>query len=687
MKITSLRVNSEVIFSGQKFNILSINPPEITLIRTDGKVDPIKINFFELIANPSFKPSKHLMNEINRSGEVYFSLLDNLSEKKREKVSKRLVIIRPILVLEKVKQGDWVSHVEFFENYKHLIKSEENIENLTQDKLLDRLSKNYGQSKRTIQRYLSRYRSMELSNPNKGEEGLIPREGDGYRYRKDNKVIPICHPKRPDFVLHTLNTRLSEEYIPIIKRLIENEFLNIHRKSKKKIFELINIDCIKENLDSPKEITIYKMLERIPRQIIDRYRYGGKTSEKYLDISRGYSNEEALFPLHVVEIDHTKLDIDVLDETTGCVVGRPWITLGIDVYSRMVWCFYISFEPPSANKVRKAIEHGVLFKNTKEKYGTNKEWEMFGIPKNIVLDNGTEFSNVETKRMINEVLKSNVRYRPVGTPRYGGTIERLFGTLNTKLIHQLQGTRKSNVNDLGEYDAEKNALLTLEDLKEILTKFITDIYHYEVHRGLPLDSNCPIVRYYEGLKICGFPDFIEEDEIENFKLDLLPKLLKPYTRDGIRINNRFYRSSELSVLINKREVKYVVKYDVDDISYVYLKLPDSSEYVKVLASYPSWETLLGINEYTYKLLIKQLRDEGKAKRNKIVSEQELLHAKAQLQKDIEQKYKKGRQIRQQTARMNLDVDIVVSVSKAKKTESLSYEQILEKARRAYKKIE
>ncbi|ART78113.1 hypothetical protein B4U37_19635 [Sutcliffiella horikoshii] len=685
MKITTLKVNTPIIYCGLKYIVYSIEPPKISIVRSERNCSPIEISFYDLIVDPSFEASESLLKKIDKEEEVYFSVLDNLDEKKREKLSKRLKIIKPLLLLEKIKQGDWVSLVDFKENYKYLIGDEKEIESINQEQILSLLEKEFSVSKRSIQRYLSQYKDMDLVKPNEGELGLISKEGEGYKYREDNKIIEICHPKNPELILHTLNTRLKSEYIPIIKEVFEKDFLNLHKKSKKKIIDVITIKCVQNNLEPLKEITLYKMFDRIPKKLTDTFRYGAKVSEQYLDVNRGYANEEALYPFHIVEIDHTKLDLDILDNI-GNVVGRPWVTLGIDLYTRMVWCMHISFEPPSANKVRKAVEQGVLIKNSRGRYGTLKEWESFGIPKNIVLDNGVEFDNAETKRIINEVLKSNVRYRPIATPRYGGTIERLFKTLNSKLIHQLKGTRKSNINDLGEYDAEKEAMLTLDDINEILTRFITDIYHYEEHKGLPLESNTPMVRYYEGLKLSGFPDFIEEQNIEEFKIDLLPKALKPYTRDGVRLGNVLYRDSSLSYLINKREVKYIVKYDIDDISYIYLKLPDSAQYIKIYASNPDSEVLKGINKFSYKLMRNILKEEGRQKRLQIISEQEIIFAKTMLEKDIQQKYKKGRKSRQIAARMNLEVDINVSLQ-SKDQNTPSYQEILEKARSVYKKNE
>ena len=56
---------------------------------------------------------------------------------------------------------------------------------------------------------------------------------------------------------------------------------------------------------------------------------------------RGYD------PLDIIQIDHTKVDVILVDEETRKPIGRPIITVAIDVFSRMIFGFYISFEGPS----------------------------------------------------------------------------------------------------------------------------------------------------------------------------------------------------------------------------------------------------------------------------------------------------------------------------------------------------
>lgn len=693
MVLNQLKVNSELVFYGKTYTVLSIDVPHVSIMRSQGNGEVLTVSFSELVCNPSFRPSKSMIKEIEREETHYQAVLDALTDEQRQEVSRRFDMIRPLIVFDRVKQGDIRASYEFMSHYKEFILETERLEDLTKGKLLERISRKYavpdeygivprGTTTRSIKRYLSAYRKAEIELAHRGEEGLLGKHGDGYLYRKDNHTIEICHPKKPDLVLCHINVRLNKKYFPILKEVIEREFLSLKRRSKQSIYESIVTHCYKVGIDPPNENTVRKILGRIPTEVRVRLRDGNKAAEGYDPVARGFSNEEAQYPLHIVEIDHTQLDLDVIDETTGHVVGRPWITLGIDVFSRMVWCLYVSFEAPSANVVRKAIEQGIFFKRAREKYGTSNDWDVFGIPSIIYMDNGPEFRNAAVKRMITETLKSNVRYRPVKTPRFGGTIERLFGTLNTGLIHQLDGTRKSNPVDLGEYDADAAASLTLSDVRTLLVRYIVDIYHMSPHKGLPLDSDTPIVRYLEGIGKIGYPDFIAPDQEADYHIELLPVMNKPYTRDGIRLNNVLYRLDRLAYLIESSATKYRIKYDIDDISHIYIQPPGTSEYIRLPAVRPVSEELEGVNWYTWKELRKIMKAESKEKRAGIPGTNKVVEAKAELREFLRDKYKSGRKIRQKVARMNVPVSIEGALGKKPPTYKPSIQDLIEAAKSA-----
>ena len=55
--------------------------------------------------------------------------------------------------------------------------------------------------------------------------------------------------------------------------------------------------------------------------------------------------------LDVVQIDHTPVDVIVVDEVYRLPIGRPWLTLAIDVATRVVVGFYVSLEAPSSTSL------------------------------------------------------------------------------------------------------------------------------------------------------------------------------------------------------------------------------------------------------------------------------------------------------------------------------------------------
>ncbi|WP_256710698.1 Mu transposase C-terminal domain-containing protein [Paenibacillus sp. FSL H8-0548] len=661
-----LKLNMELMYFGRKYTVLSIDPPTVCLRRIEGDGESIRINFYELVTNTSFSPGKLMIKDIESQETKYRSILDALDETKREKVTFRFELIKPILVLERAKQNDIRAIYEFTQFYKEYLSENQSPMDLKQEELIERIHEKYsrpnedgevraGVAVRTIKRFLAKFRLAEQEFSLHGEEALVSRAGDGHLFRTDNKQLHICHPKKREWVLDSLNVRIDEKYLPILKEVIEREFLTLKKQSKTAAYRSISIRCEAKGFDKPKKITIMKLLKRINERVTIRLREGADVASEMFDqTDRGFSNEEAQYPLHIVQIDHTQLDLDVIDDA-GRDLGRPWITIGIDVFSRTVWCLYLSFEPPSANVVRKAIQHGIFFKRTKERFGTMNEWDVFGIPKIFYLDNGSDFRSIAVKKLIKETLKSHVRYRPVSTPRFGATIERLFGTINSELIHHLDGTRKSNPTELGEYDASSEAKLTLQDVRELLTHYITDIYHMDVHRGLPIDSNTPIVRYYEGLQKVGFPEFVKEEQESDFSIELLPSMSKSYTKDGVRIDNVFYKSAALSHLIDTRSTKHKVKYDDDDISHIYIMPNGTNEYVEMYASSPSADVLAGMNRFQWKMLQKNMRQESDRKRLLVPGTQQVVKAQAKLAESIQERYGKGRKARQQAARIGMEV--------------------------------
>ena len=64
--------------------------------------------------------------------------------------------------------------------------------------------------------------------------------------------------------------------------------------------------------------------------------------------------------MEILQIDHTLVDVIVVDQEQRLPIGRPWLTLAIDVASRMVAGFHISLWAPSVVSLCLALSHAVL---------------------------------------------------------------------------------------------------------------------------------------------------------------------------------------------------------------------------------------------------------------------------------------------------------------------------------------
>jgi putative transposase len=103
--------------------------------------------------------------------------------------------------------------------------------------------------------------------------------------------------------------------------------------------------------------------------------------------------------LGIVQIDHTLVDVMVVDEVRRQSMGRPWITVAFDIATRAVLGFHLSLNAPSSISVGLTLAMvGLPRERWLVERGIEVEWPMFGIPRLLHLDNGAEFHSVALSR-------------------------------------------------------------------------------------------------------------------------------------------------------------------------------------------------------------------------------------------------------------------------------------------------
>jgi len=318
----------------------------------------------------------------------------------------------------------------------------------------------------------------------------------------------------------------------------------------------------------------------------------------------------APWPLALVQIDHTLVDVIAVGSVTRQPIQRPWLTIAIDVHSRCVAGFHLALEPPSATSVALCIAHAVLPKaGWLMARGVAGDWPVQGLIERLHLDNAKEFHSEALKRGC-EQYGIAVDYRPVRTPHYGGHIERLIGTMMGK-VHLLPGTTFSDVRAKGDWKPEDTAALTLDEIERWLAHAIVGVYHHDLHRGI---GTTPVAAWERGIlgdgQISGRGMPTAIDDPRRFLIDFLPMERRLVRREGVFLHSIGYWADVLRTWIGERE-RMIVRYDPRDLSRVHLLAPDGRYYD---LSYRDLRRP-AISLWEHRLALTRLRDEGRAEIN------------------------------------------------------------------------
>lgn len=379
-------------------------------------------------------------------------------------------------------------------------------------------------------------------------------------------------------------SRLSKEQDEIIDIVLNEYYLTKLKPTVQRAYELVASKCKQADVKLPSQSSVIRRARALSESQVLKRREGNKAVEKF-EFNQG-EYPDGLYPLHVLQIDHTKADIILVDDEYRQELGRPWITMAIDVYSRMVAGFYISFESPGYFATGQTLYNSMLPKDKlKKKYQFESEYPIWGIPNMIHMDNAKEFRGIDLQHVCDE-YGINIVWRPVGKARFGAHIERLLGSLS-KYIHTLEGTTFSNIANKREYDPQKKANMTLNEFEKWLTILIADVYHKKIHSQLDMT---PLQMYTDGIfgttdqPPRGLPKRIEDEQF--LYVNLLPKDERSIQKYGIQLDKIYYYGEVLNAWIDSYEIirghkikrKFIIRRDPRDISNIWFFDPNIKRY-------------------------------------------------------------------------------------------------------------
>jgi putative transposase len=373
------------------------------------------------------------------------------------------------------------------------------------------------------------------------------------------------------------NNQKALERAARVAELIDNAIDEVYLKDQRftvravydaliaKIDDANRFRNLDDQLPLPDMSSLHDLVNKLDDYDVIEARYGKKIAdEKYRAVLQGARPSR---PLERVECDHTTTDLFVVDPVTMLPIGRAFLTWMIDVYTKMILGFYISFNPPSYLTVMECLKHAIRPKTyIRGKYSNiRNDWKAYGIPEVLVVDNAREFHGRNLEDACHQ-LGIVLQFSPRGKPWIRTTVERSFRTIATQLHHQMPGTTFSDIIERADYEPGKTAIITPDVLDEITHKWIVDIYQVSGHRGI---RDIPALRWEKG--IAEWPPALPvNSEFLDVALGYTEE--RVVSNRGIELDNLFYNDEELAMVRRALEPhkRVIIKRDPLDLSLIHV---------------------------------------------------------------------------------------------------------------------
>jgi putative transposase len=327
-------------------------------------------------------------------------------------------------------------------------------------------------------------------------------------------------------------SRLTPESQALLDRMITESYETLKQKSVLAVYGEYVLTCEKQNLKPASYTTFSKQVKRRPRaeQVSKRQgeRAAYQTGPQFWWLAYD-TPRHGDFPWQYGHIDHTQLDLEMVCAETGRRLGRPWLSLLLDAFSRRILAVYLTFDPPSYRSCMAVLVECVRRHQR--------------LPDHILVDNGTEFRSTyfETLLAFYHVIKLA---RPTAQPRAGSLIERLFRTSETEFVHNLQGN--TQIMKLARQvtravDPQNQAVWTLEHFYDSFC-----IWSYEVYDQMPHSTlgQSPRAAYLAGLAATGVRPHRRVVYDETFRILTLPTTRQGHAQvmagRGIKVHYLYY---------------------------------------------------------------------------------------------------------------------------------------------------
>jgi hypothetical protein len=250
-------------------------------------------------------------------------------------------------------------------------------------------------------------------------------------------------------------------------------------------------------------------------------------------------------PFESGHIDHClmKQFAIVCRDSKRIYAARPWLTVMRDDCSKSALAMALSFASPSRNSCSKVI------RDCARRHGR--------IPRKLTQDGGAEFGSIFYESSL-ALLGCHKAQRPPYAPRFGGQLERLFGTTKPRLCWRLPGSTRNDGKGRAAAPAFRGCNQAESPLIEIYQDTETFFFdHLNAHRG-PEMLMSPDQARIEGLAMFPFSGCLVSYDSEFMIMTSIDAPRDSYLVDhirGIRPFSRWHWHPDLALLAHGARVK------------------------------------------------------------------------------------------------------------------------------------
>ena len=368
--------------------------------------------------------------------------------------------------------------------------------------------------------------------------------------------------------------RISAEQDAILKAMIEEKYLVRESEPLHQCWIIVNGKLEAAGLKTVAYNTLKQCLHRNWSEAEIAQMREGKAASRPYRRKGGHLRPD--YPLQICQIDETEIDVLARDED-GNLLKRIWVVVLVDVLTHMILGFWLWPRSPNREAIALCVQQAIRPKvELFRKYGI-KAVDVYGRPETIISDRASWYKALAEDRTVQD-LRIEVRAQR-GEPHIRNVVERLQGTINQHL-RVLPGQTGRSTKDRGDYPSEERAGLTFHDLEEAVV-----IAAYRICNG-EMDQKTlkrPDLEWEKHRHL--IPDHLFIGNWQDVHLAFLPEVEKGLSSKGIRHFSLEYWNDQDSRLLglhqNRFRERLRVKINRNDISHVYLRHPQTGEWILV----------------------------------------------------------------------------------------------------------